>query len=375
MDEEAGRRRSVASYEKVNLVDRIDDDDGEDDGIAKNNDPLASKDSDDDEKEKFVDEEPVSVGGSHGKRVPVDPTAEQLIRSSTQTALWYKVLHRTLLPDSGLSLRGYPIVEGTFTVKLLKFILLTFLSIAVVHLIVGHFFSDRDKTLLLWHIWVYEGELIVRDCIVAFVVGRMWRQRGVDHLAWVGTTILANFYFESQNFVYFLQHSLTLYEMHCVWPWELWIFVLVLVPSIGALVVAHVVFAFRKRILQMKLMELALCIFFFVAPLVPSSYFHLHHWYAGWLLGMHANFDVWWSRFAMAWCWGMYINGIAVYGRDPVLTCEYAYFLTVDDHCPYVNCYLEAMKELREHPMNHTTHVKEMLPANWRNCSSVDYHP
>jgi hypothetical protein len=90
----------------------------------------------------------------------------------------------------------------------------------------------------------------------------------------------------------------------------------------------------------------------------------------GWLIGMHANFDVWWSRLAMAWCWGMYMNGIAVYGRDPVLTCEYAYFVTLDNHCPFVSCYLEALK----HPENHTD-VKEMVAADWRNCSSTDYLP
>lgn len=64
-----------------------------------------------------------------------------------------------------------------------------------------------------------------------------------------------------------------------------------------------------------------------------------------------------------------------VYGRDPVLTCEYAYFLTIDNHCPYANCYLEALKEMREHPQNHTSQVIEMVPANWMNCSSEGYIP
>lgn len=71
----------------------------------------------------------------------------------------------------------------------------------------------------------------------------------------------------------------------------------------------------------------------------------------------------------------MYINGIAVYGRDPVLTCEYAYFLTIDNHCPYVNCYLEALKEMKEHPQNHTKDVLEMVPVNWMNCSAEGFHP
>jgi hypothetical protein len=157
------------------------------------------------------------------------------------------------------------------------------------------------------------------------------------------------------------------------WPWKLWAFVMVLIPLITTLVLLHLHRAFQKGLLLIKILEILLCIFFFVAPLAPSPYFHLHHWYAGWLLGMHCNFDVWWSRAAMAYCWGMYINGIAVYGRDPVLTCEYAYFLTVDQHCPYINCYLEGIQTI-SNVTNHTV-VKEMITPNWKNCSADSYHP
>ena len=72
----------------------------------------------------------------------------------------------------------------------------------------------------------------------------------------------------------------------------------------------------------------------------------------------------------MAWCWGMYVNGIAVYGRDPVLTCEYSYFLTLDNRCPYISCYLEGLADMNN------TNITEMVPVDWRNCSATDdYHP
>ena len=148
---------------------------------------------------------------------------------------------------------------------------------------------------------------------------------------------------------------------------------MVLIPLITTLVLLHLRRALQKGVLLIKIMEILLCIMFFVAPLAPSPYFHLHHWYAGWLLGMHCNFDVWWSRAAMAYCWGMYINGIAVYGRDPVLTCEYAYFLTVDQHCPYISCYLEGIETISN--VTNQTVVKEMITPNWRNCSADSYHP
>ena len=74
----------------------------------------------------------------------------------------------------------------------------------------------------------------------------------------------------------------------------------------------------------------------------------------------------------MAWCWGMYINGIAVYGRDPILTCEYAYFLSMDNHCPYMKCYTEAMQHKNE--TGHSN-VTEMIPVDWRNCTAEGFHP
>ncbi len=73
-----------------------------------------------------------------------------------------------------------------------------------------------------------------------------------------------------------------------------------------------------------------------------------------------------WSRMAMAWCWGMYVNGIAVYGRDPVLTCEYSYFLSLDNRCPYISCYLKGIADVNN------TDVTEMVPVDWRNCSATD---
>eukprot|EP00980_Cylindrotheca_fusiformis_P021688 scaffold8529_cov137-Cylindrotheca_fusiformis.AAC.18 len=93
---------------------------------------------------------------------------------------------------------------------------------------------------------------------------------------------------------------------------------------------------------------------------LPNLIFFPTTRFAGWMLGMHCNYNVWWSRAAMAWCWGMYINGIGVYGRDPILTCEYAYFVATDNHCPFVMAYSTSSLENHLPPS----------PADWRNCSS-----
>ena len=211
-----------------------------------------------------------------------------------QPHYWDNCFYRTLLPDTGISIRGFSVIEASgVATKLLKFILLTFVSIAVMHVVVAHLFDDRDKMLQVKSIWRYEFDLIVRDCFVFFVVGRLWEKPGIDHLAWMGTAILSNVYFESQNFLWFLQHSVTLFEMHCLWPWELWIFALVLVVAATGLVIAHAVEAWNERFIISKLIEVGLCVLFFMAPMVTSDYFHLHHWYAGWLMGMQFNYNMW----------------------------------------------------------------------------------
>ena len=215
-------------------------------------------------------------------------------QSETETWLRSSWLYKTLLSDTGLSIRGHAVLEASgFATKFLKFVLWTFISIALVHVVVAHLFDDRDKLLKLAHVWRYESDLIVRDCLVFFIVGRLWEKPGIDHAAWMLTALFANVYFESQNFVWFLQHSVTLFQMHCIWPWELWIFALVLVVAATGLVCAHALKAWRDRLLIAKLTEVFLCIIFFMAPVITSNYFHLHHWYAGWLMGMHFNYNTW----------------------------------------------------------------------------------
>jgi hypothetical protein len=129
------------------------------------------------------------------------------------------ILHTNLLPDAGVVIAGFPLVEGEFTVKLLKFVLLTFGSIALVHELVKNFTDDRDRTMTLSTIWRYDTNLIIMDCVVYFMVGRMWRQRGIDHLAWIIPIMVCNIYFECQTYFPWIRHSVSLFEIHCLWPW------------------------------------------------------------------------------------------------------------------------------------------------------------
>jgi hypothetical protein len=292
---------------------------------------------------------------------------------------WQTVyLHATLLPDDQFSFCHVRIVDGAFSVKLLKFLTITLAGIVSMYHVVRWMEWENDAKYTLTDMFTYELNLIVMDAVMFFVVGRLHQQRGVDHAAWILSSLAANFYSSYITSFQFLQYATTLYEMHCTWPWKTWAFGIVAVPVVVAVLVLHVRHAVQKRVLVVKLTEIMLCFFLLMGPLLTSPYFHLHHWYAGLFFGMHFNFDVWWSRAVMAWCWGAYMNGIAVYGRDPVLTCGYAYFLSISQHCPYVSCYLVALAHPTYHndTHNHTVvDVKPMVTPDWRNCSADAYHP
>ena len=288
---------------------------------------------------------------------PVDPWMQ-----------WSLVLNRSLLPDDQYSLGGVQVLDGPIVVKLLKFLAFTCLGIVLMYYLVRWLDWENDQRLTLGNVWVYEGNLIAADAVVFFLVGRLHLQRGVDHLAWIMCALLANVYSSYITSFDFLQHSFTLYEAHCTWPAALWIFVALAAVLIVAVMLQHVRYAVNHGLLVQKVMELLLAVTVFLAPLMTSPYFHFHHWFAGWLIGMHCNFDVWWSRAVMAWCWGAYINGIAVYGRDPILTCGYSFYVSASQRCSYMECYIDGINEFING--TNTTVVAPMLPPDWRECQA-----
>lgn len=335
------------------------------------------EDDDDDENDQAEDLESVFrsrevEGDGHLPHSDLPPDSNHSPQSSY--SLLRVILHHPLLPDNRYSIGSVKLVDGPFAVKLLKFWILTVVGIGAMYHAIRKVGWEHDPNMKLSDLFLYEGSLIALDVTVFYVVGRLHQQRGVDHLAWIGTALMANLYSSGITNLPFLQHSLTLYEMHCRWPWQLWLFVGLLVPLVVALILWHVHHAVQHRVFVVKLFELIVTVAIFLVPPMTSNYFHFHHWFAGWLIGMHCNFDVWWSRAAMAWCWGLYLNGIAAYGRDPLLTCGYAYWLSTDLRCPYVQCYLEALQRPQNDTSPHPP-VQPMIPPDWRNCSADSYHP
>ena len=325
-----------------------------------------------DEDEGFVEPPPPTPSTTTGEE-----DENELVTTGILSPRWKTMLHTTLLPDNRFYLsvgggKDIPFLDGAPGVRLVKFICVTFIGIFFTYYFVRAMGWEHDDKEHLQTLWMYDGVNISCDTIAFFVVGRLYRMTGVDHIMWLGFAALASLYASYGTTLPIMQHSFTLYEMHCVWPWQLWAVITgLIIPVAVTVLILHVHRSWKQGIVLLKFTELTLCLLFLMVPYLTSPYFHLHHWYAGFLFGMHANFDVWWSRATMAWCWGLYINGIAVYGRDPVLTCGYGLYMATSQRCPYLQCYIDGLKN----ETNTTQQVEPMIPPDWRNCSASSYHP
>lgn len=200
--------------------------------------------------------------------------------------------------------------------------------------------------------------------MVFFCVGRLFRQRSIDHLAWfLPLTSMVIYLSVSEH-----HYSLSLFQLHCIWPWSQYLFIFLFVlPILSVVFGAHIRYAIKNKLFKQKLVEFALGVALFIVPFASNPYFHLHHYYIGWVFGMHANFDVWWSRVCLALSWAFYVNGIATWGRDPILGCALSLYRSTGQSCPYMTCYHEL-------PHNDTTRHQDVPTSNgeqpnWRNCS------
>ena len=222
--------------------------------------------------------------------------------------------------------------------------------------------ADHDASYGLREMILYDGNHIALDIIVFFVVGRLYEETSVvDTLGWVlpsiGSAVALSWVASTSDA---LHHSITAYEIHCTWTWQFWLLILCgALPTIIILVVAHLLHAARQKAVFQKLLELFLGFAIFVLPYCTNSFFHLHHWYYAWVLGMHANANTWWSRLTMSIMWGIYLNGIAMFGRDPVMTCAVTLYQSQNQQCPFLVDPDFTLQKLEV----------SSVDLDWRNCS------
>ncbi|KAG7344494.1 hypothetical protein IV203_022502, partial [Nitzschia inconspicua] len=243
--------------------------------------------------------------------------------------------------DDGGSSGSILILDAT-TLKFFKFVLTATGCLLVVHAYVWTVHDKRDVSYGINEMILYDSNLIVLDWTVLFVMGRMYQQAAVDTLEFV-LPVLISAILQSvlATHVSSLQHSVTPAEVACEWTWQMWVLVLLgVIPLILLIGGAHVWTAYRRGTAIQKAIELMATFVVFLAPYMGSAFFHLHHWYYGWLVALHCNVDTWWSRLCRNVFFGVYVNGVAIFGRDPVMTCALSFYQSQNQDCVYIAEYV-----------------------------------
>mmetsp|Transcript_10912 Transcript_10912/g.31319 ORF Transcript_10912/g.31319 Transcript_10912/m.31319 type:complete len:272 (+) Transcript_10912:452-1267(+) len=132
------------------------------------------------------------------------------------------------------------------------------------------------------------------------------------------------------------QTSISLYEAYCSWGMVTYIAVVAYLGLVVTVVLAHCIYARQRGQLSSWLVESFASIGVAVVPAFRAS-FHFHHWLLGWIVAVLARHPPWWSELTQALALGVYVNGIAIYGRDPVLGCEAVVFRATSTYCPMVD--------------------------------------
>ncbi|KAG7370612.1 hypothetical protein IV203_019182 [Nitzschia inconspicua] len=243
--------------------------------------------------------------------------------------------------DDGGSSSSILVLDAT-TLKFFKFVMMATGCLLVVHAYVWTVHDKRDVSYGIHEMVLYDSNLIILDWTVLFVMGRMYQQAAVDTLEFV-LPVLISAILQSvlATHVSSLQHSVTPAEVACEWTWQMWVLVLLgVIPLILLIGGAHVWTAYRRGMAIQKTIELMATFVVFLAPYMGSAFFHLHHWYYGWLVALHCNVDTWWSRLSRNVFFGVYVNGVAIFGRDPIMTCALSLYQSQNQGCVYIAEYV-----------------------------------
>ena len=171
------------------------------------------------------------------------------------------------------------------------------------------------------------------DLLVLFFVGRVFQRSGVDSPLFIGMCLLGALWPSAQEQIPFLRVSLSLYAMMCHWSPATWVWVAGELVLVIAVFLKHVHHAYVNKLAVSWVLEVLTILLVCLAPNAADSAFHAHHWYCAWILAMLARFEPCWSLATQAFFVGYYINGIAIYGRHPVLACKEVYFLSDQQGC------------------------------------------
>mmetsp|Transcript_95246 Transcript_95246/g.168646 ORF Transcript_95246/g.168646 Transcript_95246/m.168646 type:complete len:616 (+) Transcript_95246:71-1918(+) len=255
-------------------------------------------------------------------------------------------------------------------VKLLAIMFLTMLLTRL--LVCDHYQLQCDTRYTLSLFMRQDIHKVVLDIVFLFLVGRIGSASPlpVDSVAFILVVFVSSLVPSLLNELDFMKHSLSMYEVMCSWSAATWLFaagVSVMAISLG---LAHLWYFYqRAQHRRRAAVELLVVLAIFVLPRAFQPGYHMHHWYVMWLLALPCRAPTLWSRATQAFLIGGYVNGVAVYGRDPVLACQAAFDLAYNEQCKF---YLQCTAP----PANGAgggAAPAQFTPPDWRTCNAGDY--
>lgn len=262
-----------------------------------------------------------------------------------------------------------PLLEDSLALLALKFLCFALLCMALTRLTILHLLrlhhGDQSYTL---HLFLRQDfHKVVLDLMFLFVVGRIASPAPMplDSRSFAIVVLASALVPSALDQFSFMRIHVSLYSMRCQWTAKTWLAALAIAALVLPIVGAHLWhFCFRTTRDERRRagLEWATIFTIFVLPRAFEPSFHIHHWYMAWLLAQICCLPTVWSRGAQAFFIGCYINGVAMWGRDPVLACQAAYDLAFYQKCPFlVGC-----------AQDHGSHGV-YVPPNPTTCEAGDY--
>jgi hypothetical protein len=244
-----------------------------------------------------------------------------------------QIADANFIPDDLTHMKGIHIFESMKVVRLLKFVICTLLSMLTMHAFIRLVNWEHDEYYSMRDFYNYEFGTAVLYTTFLGIVARVQDKKGCDRLSFLLPLLLVSILTSASTNIKFLRNSITFYNVACTWKWQLYLVISIVLLLLVWIFYLHIRNAYRDGSLIPHLVEIFLIVLFFIVPKVTHSHFHLHHYYSFWMLGMIFNRKEWYDQVMFLICLGQFVNGISVYGIDPVETCSYVLHASVSNNC------------------------------------------
>ena len=175
---------------------------------------------------------------------------------------------------------------------------------------------------------------VMQDSTLWFLLGRLHVRRGVDCLNYILPLSLGAWFMTAIGVFDDMHASLSQESIERDWTKVTWVGFFGGAAVTVVVMLAHMYKMVQDGLLAKRVVELGGVACVAVWPVYGNENFHPHHWFVAWFGGMHLNLRYEWSFWFQGLVWGIYVNGIAVYGRDNLLGCLEDKYRSLNDGCP-----------------------------------------